>query len=147
MKPADETVTLLKREGLRVTPQRTDILRQLAGKKGRVSVQQVFKQIQQKHPGISLDTVYRTLSTFANLGIVSQVNLQSGDLLYEYQGGAARHHHHAVCLSCGSTFCLDECPLPESYFQTLARKKFRVRSHAFEVYGYCSRCEQGVDDT
>lgn len=140
MKPVDDSIAVLKKEGLRITPQRTDILRQLAAKKGRVSVQQVFKQIQQRHPGISLDTVYRTLSTFANLGIVSQINLQSGDLLYEYQGGGP-HHHHAVCLSCGAAFCLDECPLPESFFQALARKKFKVRSHAFEVYGYCAKCE------
>ncbi|MCR9142987.1 MAG: transcriptional repressor [bacterium] len=131
---------LLKSEGFRITPQREDILGLLAKRKGSHSVQAVFQEIRKKHRAISLDTVYRTLSTLANLGVLSQIKLHGADLVYEFQG-AGHHHHHAVCLNCGGSICLSVCPLPENFFQDLERQEFRVINHAFEVYGYCASCQ------
>ncbi len=139
MNGVDYSLNVLKREGLRITPQRTDIVKLLAGEKRKLSVQQVYRAIAKRHPGISLDTVYRTLATLAQLGLVSQINMQGGDHLYEFQG--VNHHHHAVCLGCGESVCMDECPFPQAFFQSLEQKRFRVQSHAFEVYGYCAKCQ------
>ncbi|MEQ9365388.1 MAG: Fur family transcriptional regulator [Leptospirales bacterium] len=133
-------LALLKSEGLRITPQREDILHLLARRKGSHSVQAVFQEIRKKHRAISLDTVYRTLSTLANLGVLSQIKLHGADLVYEFQG-AGHHHHHAVCLDCGASTCLKVCPLPENFFQDLESQDFRVVNHAFEVYGYCAKCK------
>ena len=135
-----KALELLKSEGLRITPQREDILHLLARRRGGHSVQDVFQEIRKKHRSISLDTVYRTLSTLANLGVLSQIKLHGADLVYEFQG-AGHHHHHAVCLNCGHSMCLSECPLPEGFFQDLERREFRVVNHAFEVYGYCASCQ------
>lgn len=132
----------LREEGLRITPQREDVLRFLARDRGRLSVQEVFREVRKKHRSISLDTVYRTLSTLSNLGVVSQLNLQTGDLRYEFQA-ENHHHHHAVCLGCGTSLCLHGCPLPEAFFRDLEKRKFRVMNHAFEVYGYCADCGRG----
>lgn len=133
-------LALLKSEGLRITPQREDILHLLARRKGRHSAQSVLQEIRKKHQAISLDTVYRTLSTLANLGVLSQIKLHGADLVYEFQG-AGHHHHHAVCLNCGDSICLTVCPLPKNFFQDLERQEFRVINHAFEVYGYCVGCK------
>ncbi len=135
-----KALELLKSEGLRITPQREDILHLLARRPGGHSVQDVFQEIRKKHRSISLDTVYRTLSTLANLGVLSQIKLHGADLVYEFQG-AGHHHHHAVCLTCGNSLCLSECPLPEGFFRDLERREFRVVNHAFEVYGYCASCQ------
>lgn len=140
MDSLEYSLAVLKREGLRITPQRTDILKLLSGGRSKVSVQQVYSEIKKQHPGISLDTVYRTLGTLSKLGLVSQINMQGGDLLYEFQGQS--HHHHAICIGCGHSFCLDDCPLPAEFFQNLERRNFRVQSHAFEVYGYCDKCQE-----
>lgn len=132
-------LALLKSEGLRITPQREDIVQLLAKRKGRHSVQAVFQEVRKVHRTISLDTVYRTLSTLANLGVLSQIKLHGADLVYEFQE-AGHHHHHAVCLNCGDSICLTVCPLPKNFFQDLERRDFRVVNHAFEVHGYCAAC-------
>ncbi len=132
-------VKRLRDEGFRITPQREDILRLLAEDPRRRSVQEIFNEIRAIHGSISLDTVYRTLATFANLGVVAQIKAHGTDVVYEFQP-PGHHHHHAVCLSCGKSICLTECPLPKSYFRNLENENFRVLSHSFEVYGYCNSC-------
>ncbi len=137
--PVEAALVRLKAEGLRITPQREDIIAYLAKRRGRHSARSVFEAIRKKHRNISLDTVYRTLSTLANLGLLAQIKLHGADLQYEFQE-AGHHHHHAVCLSCGQSSCLNVCPLPDKFFEDLEANEFRVVSHAFEVYGYCAKC-------
>ena len=76
----------------------------LAKRKGRHSVQAVFQEVRKVHRTISLDTVYRTLSTLANLGVLSQIKLHGADLVYEFQE-AGHHHHHAAHPGGGMEVC------------------------------------------
>ncbi|MCB1326009.1 MAG: transcriptional repressor [Leptospiraceae bacterium] len=139
-KTVSHCIALLREAGLRVTPQRTDIIRLMAGRARRYSVQEVHRSLSKKHPGLSLDTVYRTLNTLARLDIVSRVNLQNTEVVqYEFQD-PGHHHHHAICMECGKSICLDECPLPAAFFDSLRRMKFQPEHHAFEVYGRCAAC-------
>ena len=133
------TLERLREEGFRITPQREDIVRLLAGSRERLSIQTIFKEIRKQHGSISLDTVYRTLATFTNLGVVAQIKRNGSEPSYEFQP-PGHHHHHAVCLECSKSICLTDCPLPQSLFQDLEGKDFRVLSHSFEIYGYCSSC-------
>ncbi|WP_084171518.1 transcriptional repressor [Alicyclobacillus contaminans] len=48
------------------------------------------------------------------------------------------HHHHLVCVGCGETFALDECPMDQ--LRTKIDSRFKVLDHRFEIYGYCSHC-------
>ena len=113
--PVEAALVRLKAEGLRITPQREDIIAYLAKRRGRHSARSVFEAIRKKHRNISADRQY------------------------EFQE-AGHHHHHAVCLSCGQSSCLNVCPLPDKFFEDLEAYEFRVVSHAFEVYGYCAKC-------
>lgn len=134
-----DAVRQLRDAGHKLTPQRIEILRVLMNAGAPVSAHAVLVRVQETYPYISQDTVYRNLSMLANTGLVNQINLQNQGLsLFEFQGDA--HHHHAICLTCGKTFCIDSCPMPEVIPLPTADRNFRVISHAFELYGYCSAC-------
>lgn len=138
-----EAIQLVKESGHRLTPQRTEILRTLIDAGASVSALAVLEKVKRVFPGISLDTVYRNLAMLTNTGLVTQINLQSkGTALFEFQGAA--HHHHAICLACGRSFCIDACPLPEKIPLPTEDSQFQVISHAFEIYGYCSLCAAGM---
>lgn len=135
-----EAIQRLRESGYKLTPQRMEILRALISAGASISAQAVLECVKATYPYISLDTVYRNLSMLTTTGLVNQVNLQAkGSALFEFQGEA--HHHHAVCLQCGKSFCVDACPLPEVIPLPEADQHFRVVSHAFEIYGYCSACQ------
>ena len=134
-----DAVERIREAGHKLTPQRMEILRALIQARASISAQAVLERVQETYPCISLDTVYRNLSMLTNTGLVNQINLQSkGTALFEFQGEA--HHHHAVCLHCGQSFCVDACPLPASLPLPASDRNFQVVSHAFEIYGYCSAC-------
>jgi Fe2+ or Zn2+ uptake regulation protein len=132
-------VRRLRESGHKLTPQRLEILRVLMSAGVPVSALAVLARVKEIYPCISLDTVYRNLAMLTTTDMVDQINLQNkGTALFEFQGEA--HHHHAVCLECGKSFCVDSCPLPKVVPLPLEDPQFQVVSHAFEIYGYCSGC-------
>lgn len=130
----------LRDNGLKLTPQRVAIVRTLLESKAPMSAQEVLKKVRTEHPSVSLDTVYRNLSLLTEVGLANQVNLQNREISrFEFQGDA-HHHHHVVCLKCSRAFCVDICP--SKIVQPPSEDpEFKVVGHAFEVYGYCSRCQ------
>lgn len=134
-----QAVAHLKARGQKLTPQRLELLRILMAAQAPLSAQDVYQQMQKSHPHVSLDTIYRNLTMLTATGLVGQVNLQNKEIArFEFQGHA--HHHHAICLGCGKTLCIDDCPAPALDQVLKGRQNFKVVSHAFEVYGYCSDC-------
>lgn len=140
-----DAIERLREAGYKLTPQRTEILRVLIGAGATISALAVQQRVKTAYPYISLDTVYRNLSMLTTTGLVNQINLQAkGTALFEFQGEA--HHHHAICLQCGRSLCVDACPLPEVIPLPDADRSFQVVSHAFELYGFCSDCQRTEQD-
>lgn len=59
-----------RRAGLRLTPQRLEIFRELAESTDHPSVEELHRRLVVKFPTLSLDTVYRTLGTLARNVVV-----------------------------------------------------------------------------
>lgn len=127
--------------GQRQTPQRTAILRALIEARRPLTAQEVAGRVRVTYPNISLDTIYRNLTMLRDAGLVNQVNLQNRESArFEFQA-EGQHHHHFICLGCGKTFCVEPCDLPLLAKSPQDDPDFRVVGHAFEVYGFCSKCQ------
>jgi len=138
-----EAVDRLRTAGHKLTPQRMEILRVLMSAGVPISALAVMSRVKEIYPYVSLDTVYRNLSMLTTTEMVNQINLQhKGAALFEFQGEA--HHHHAVCLQCGKSFCVASCPLPQPLPLPASDPQFQIVSHAFEVYGFCSACKSSL---
>ena len=87
-------------------------------------------------------TVYRTLQTFVEKGIIHQIPTTDNGILYALckQECKAGHHHdnhvHFVCASCSSTTCIDEVTVPPVKLP----KGFNVHSSAMVISGTCKDC-------
>lgn len=141
----DAIVAEVKARGLKVTPQRLEILRILSEAAEPLTAQEVLRAVQATQPQVSLDTIYRNLALLVEQGLIGQVNLQNRESArYELQSGG-HHHHHMVCLGCGRTFCIELCPTALMACRPDEDPKFKVVGHAFEIYGYCSQCQVQPD--
>ena len=87
-----------RRAGIRMTPQRLEIYRELARTEKHPDAETVFKRVRRRMPTVSLDTVYRTLCLFEERGIVSRVDVLCNRARYDAN---ADRHHHFVCRQCG----------------------------------------------
>jgi Fur family transcriptional regulator, zinc uptake regulator len=140
-----DTLTGLKERGIKLTPQRIEILRALAAAGRPLAAQEVLTAVRKALPHISLDTIYRNLTMLTQDGLTNQVNLQVKESARFELQGPQQHHHHLVCLGCGRSFCVEACPLPIEIASS-EDPSFRIVSHAFEIYGYCSECQAKEED-
>jgi Fur family transcriptional regulator, peroxide stress response regulator len=88
----------LRTSGMRVTHQRIEVAREIAASETHPDVETIFHRVRERVPTVSLDTVYRTIATLVDLGLVNRVSVTSGSARYD--GNTARHHHF-VCSQCG----------------------------------------------
>jgi Fur family peroxide stress response transcriptional regulator len=124
-------------QGLKVTHQRMEVFRELAGTEEHPDAETIYQCVSRSVPAISRDTVYRTLSTLEEQGLV-----RKAEILYprgRYDANMDRHHHF-VCTECGRvrdfySETWDDLPIPKSV-ATLGR----VESSHVQLRGICAAC-------
>jgi len=93
-----EFVDTCRRQGIKVTHQRIEILRELACTDEHPDAETVYERVRERLPVISLDTVYRTLRLLEERGAIARVG-SLGDRA-RFDANTDRHHHY-VCSECG----------------------------------------------
>jgi Fur family ferric uptake transcriptional regulator len=89
-------------------------------------------------------TIYRTLQTFVEKGIIHTIPTADNSILYALckDDCVAGHHHddhvHFICDECGSTYCLDHVSIPKVKLP----KGFSAVQTNLVVSGVCNKCEQ-----
>ena len=87
-----------RRHKLRVTPQRVLIYKELIKSEDHPSADVLYERVSKNYPDVSFDTVYRTLATFAELGLIDQVDGFGTSMRFDPKIG---EHHHFRCRQCG----------------------------------------------
>jgi Fur family peroxide stress response transcriptional regulator len=127
----------LKKAGARATPQRLEVYQAVASSRDHPDVETVYRRVRNKLPTVSLDTVYRTLGTLQDLGLIMTLGPARGPLKYD---GNTVSHHHFHCVKCGLIRDFyspefDRLGIPESIKAWGSAEKTQV-----EVRGVCRAC-------
>lgn len=125
---------------LKITPQRIAIYRELVRSKDHPSADVLHKRLTKKFPNISLDTVNRTLLTFAKIGVAFIVENSGSPKRYDPN---ISKHHHFICLNCGTIIdfqndLYDEMEIPNEIKEqvtTIIRK-------VLVLEGFCKKCKK-----
>lgn len=125
--------------GLKVTQQRMEVFRELAGAEEHPDVETIHRRVRKRLPTVSLDTVYRTVGFLEKMNLISRVHVVSERLRFD---GNMRPHHHFVCSQCGLVrdFYCDEADNLEIPAEVQSWGK--VDSIHVSVEGICSKCSQ-----
>jgi len=98
-----EFLERLKKSGLKATPQRIAVLREL-DKKNHPTMDEMYMEIKKAHPSISLATVYKNVNVLREEGIVIEINVPNGKMRYDY---FTKPHIHMICKNCGNVRDMD----------------------------------------
>ena len=132
--------TWLRKHGLKVTKNRLLMLRILDQEHDFLSADDLYLKIKAMDRDLSLSTVYRSMESLVDAGIVSTVNLDtSKQTLYELSH--TEHAHHLICMSCHKIIHVHECPMGSFEDKIAKAHQFDVTDHKLELYGYCSECK------
>ena len=114
-----EFLRVLKTSGLKATPQRVAVLKEL-DKKTHPTMEEIYIEIQKVHPTISLATVYKNVNILREQGIVIEINVPNGKMRYDY---LSKPHIHMVCKNCGKVVDMDYDENLFSYQDKLEKKQ------------------------
>ena len=122
----EEIIKKLKDRGCKITLQRRAVIQSLLKPGKFATVLEICSDIRRDIPDIGLDTVYRNLNLLVSMGVVNEVNLPGKDIKLFKLAFGEHHHHHAICLGCGETHCLNYCPVDEEGLQKQGALNFRL---------------------
>ena len=115
-------------EGVRLTPQRRAVVAAVEKRADAFAVTDLLPDA-----GVGVATAYRTLELLLEAGSVRR--LPNGTYVRCHRG----HHHHLICVSCGSVEETELCAAPTAA-ELRRRHGFVPATHDLEIYGTCRRC-------
>src|SRR4029077_2897805 len=93
--------------GLKLTPQRVAIVRELAQDESHPTAQELFDRLRRSMPTMSFATVYNTLDALSSAGLCAALALSPGSGRFDPN---MEPHHHLVCDGSGPVRDLPSAP-------------------------------------
>ncbi|MBS4066487.1 MAG: transcriptional repressor [Chitinophagaceae bacterium] len=131
---------ILKKNHMSITDSRVQILDLFYSQDGALAHADIEKKT---GDGIDRVTIYRTLQTFEEKGIIHTIPTADNSVKYALckEQCAEGHHHdnhvHFICDDCGKTICLDDVLVPEVKLP----KDFEPHQSNMVVNGICGDCK------
>lgn len=132
----------LKESGGRVTAQRRRLAKEIIGFHGPFSPDQLYAQLEDLK--VDATTIYRSLATFVDLGLLRTVDFADGQVRYEYVSSHKPHHHHVICTTCKKVEAVHFCVVAGQE-QVIEQMGYVNVSHRLEFFGTCLPCQAKSD--
>jgi len=140
----EQFVTTCRTAGLKVTHQRTEIYRQLLLMSDHPSAETIHKRLLSTLPTISLDTVYRTLTTLEEHGLVARIQTTESQARFEV---VSKPHHHLICSRCKLVMDFHWPAIDTFQLPPIAEQWGQIDSRTIVMYGSCKSCSEEKTNT
>ncbi len=132
----------LATEDVRFTRGRRATVQAIAGAGGPRTAAEIQAELGDVIP---LSSLYRSLSVLTDSGVLVAQHDSDGIMRFELAEWLAGHHHHFVCVSCGTAVDVIPNPDQEHAIERLIEEMatvngFAVTGHRFEIEGRCTSC-------
>jgi Fe2+ or Zn2+ uptake regulation protein len=141
MSCGEELIAELQKAGYRVTPQRAVILESIAHMEGHSSAQEVYENASARLPGLNIATVYRTLDTLHEAGLIDLFSVSPDSMRFSLHDQANRHAH-LQCKHCGCVLEVDMAPFDRLVSVIKGDLNFTIDSRHLSFQGICHDCNQ-----
>ncbi|GFO74795.1 Fur family transcriptional regulator, ferric uptake regulator [Bathymodiolus platifrons methanotrophic gill symbiont] len=131
----------LRDVGLKVTLPRVKILEIMERKTNQrhLNAEQVYKILLSENEGIGLATIYRVLTQFEAVGLVTRHHFEGGNSVFELNKGL--HHDHVVCVKCGKVDEFTDDIIEDRQSQIAKDLGYELTDHSLYLYGLCPKCK------
>ena len=119
-----------------MTPQRIAIMDYFKGNRAHPSASDVYKAVSERFPTMSFTTVYNTLQTLRNNGMVIELSIDPEKKRFDPN---LEPHHHITCVRCRmiidveGKFSLD--------LNETEKNGFHIIGNRVDFYGLCPTCK------
>lgn len=139
---ANAMLAVLKAAGLRLTPQRSAICLALAGDTTHPTAQALHNRLRPQFASLSLATVYNTLQTLANAGLIQELG-EAGDNTTHYDADPTPHVN-VICTRCHRIDDYADRTLKGVAAKVGADLGYAIRGARVAYYGLCPDCQKAL---
>lgn len=130
----DKVREQIRHAGLKASNQRVNVLSFLLNCDFHPSAEEIFRGISELDPRLSRATIYNTLKTFSEVGLVRTLEFKDSENRYDVH---LHDHAHFQCRSCGK---LQDIDLPTDFTSSPQLKGYVIDRQAVLLNGLCPEC-------
>jgi Fur family ferric uptake transcriptional regulator len=139
----DQVAARLRDHGLVYTAGRRQLVEILMKHKRPASVPELLKL----RAKLTQSSMYRNLADLEHVGIIQRVAGVNEHARYELNESFIGHHHHLICVKCGTIDDFVVTPSTERAIDDALSKaaktaRFAISGHRLDAIGLCSSCER-----
>lgn len=135
----EKYVNILRENDIRMTSQRYAILKNLAEGNKHPTANEIYEDLKDDFPNMSVATVYNNLNFFMEAGIVNELPFGDGSSRFDLTD---TQHYHIICNHCGKVIDFNYPGLDEVEKVVESMTHFKVDGHSFKVTGLCEDCQK-----
>ncbi len=136
----DNFKDVLRKGGLKITPQRIAVLGEIMKGKGHRESEDFYMAIKTRQTHVSRATVYRTLDILVQNGFARKLNLGDGRARYEPKIDSP-HHDHMICNNCGKIIEFVNHEIEKIQEEIAKHHQFKLQQHIHQLFGICKECQ------
>ena len=136
-----ELGSILRNKGLSVTAQRLEILTTVANHP-HITADRATEIVTQNIGTISRQSVYDSLNTFAEKGIIRRIQPIGSPALHEVR--VDDNHHHLICRDCGVIVDVDCSVGMQPCLEASDNNGFEIDEAEIVYWGTCPACQKST---
>ena len=134
-----EYLSVLRKTGLRATPQRMAIWDYLITSDEHPSAIEIFTRLKPQFPSLSLATVYNTLDVLVGMGLVNALG-SIGDDRVHFDANL-EPHVNLVCRVCHKVVDTDAACVEDLEAELRLKTGYQVEGSRILYFGICPECQ------
>ncbi|PTW50244.1 Fur family transcriptional regulator [Rhodovulum kholense] len=128
----DRLTRALRAAGVRITRQRAVLLDVLAETEDHPDAVELHRRAEPRVPGLSLSTVYRTLSALEEQGVIQRHQFEGAPARFERAESA--HHDHMIDVETGEVVEFRSDRIEELQARIATELGYEIVHHRMELY-------------
>ena len=133
-----ELFALFRKNGYKVTTQRLAIYKFILTRKDHPSADQIYQHLKTDYPTLSLGTVYKTLHTLKELGLIQELGFNEGSIRYDPD---MELHINLVCSKCGKIEDYKAENVTKLWNAIISNLHLKPIGQRIDIYYECDDCK------
>ena len=130
---------ILRREGLKYTPQRVAVLKEIIKDQQHRECEDIYLALRKKGSYVSRATIYRTMDILVKNDFARKMVFGDGRARYESKVDSP-HHDHLVCTSCRKIVEFVNQDIEDLQVKIAKHYNFKLQRHIHQLFGICRKC-------
>ena len=133
-----DIIGFFREKGLKVTSQRLAICNFILSRKDHPTAEQIYQELRNEYPTISLGTIYKNLHLLQELELIQELGFNEGSVRYDPD---MEVHVNMVCSKCGKISDYKADKVEKLWNALISDIGIKPKGQRIDIYYECDDCQ------